>query len=194
MTTRKTLVCAAAMTLCATASLAGGATATLRDDADGFQITVPADWTKGPIPEGPTHIRAVFRSPSYDSSYETCNIVAQYDPDKLNQPQNQLNALMTSGGMMKAWKARAPKSGMEVQGGSTVQLPGGVVALASEGSLGLNHLFGLYKTTGHFKDLLVMVPSNSYAVTCGIEQRDYPAHRKEIEQIIATFKLIARKR
>jgi hypothetical protein len=189
----KLLVFVGAMTLCATASLAGNATTTFRDDADGFQVTVPADWTKGPIPDGFAYIRVVFQSPSYDSTYESCNVVAKYVPDQIKGPQDQLNALMTSGTMMKVWKARAPQSGMEVQGGNIVQLPGGVVALASEGTLGLNHLFGLYKTTGHFKDLLAMIPANSYAVTCAVEQSDYPAHHKELEQIIATFKIIARK-
>lgn len=161
---------------------------TIRDDADGFSVAVPAGWTQEPIPYGSKQARALMRGPDYDKTRASCYVtVDHYTAVGLSQAA--LNETIRRGALMHA-RTRAAKGGLTVQNGKVIPFADGIVATAMEGTIRFDHLLGLYKTTGRYKSLAVMIPNYSYMATCAAEQHDYPGHREAFDRIIASFKLV----
>jgi hypothetical protein len=176
----------AAMLLAAPATAAGPQV--FRDDVAGFQIAILPGWTTEQVPSDMTGGRVMLDAPDSETSGENCSVIFLRDSDTVHQTQDQINAGMRNGEMLRKYRGWADAE-QTVVGGGPFQLANGVVGVTIDKTEPISYLF-FFQSTFHLRELIVHIPGRGYIVTCGVRQDDFASHRRAIDQIFSSLTLI----
>ncbi|HEX4862162.1 MAG TPA: hypothetical protein VFV07_13070 [Rhizomicrobium sp.] len=162
-----------------------------RNKTDGYQIAIPPGWTKTEPPHGQKRGFLVLEPSGTGSTGENCRVGAYRDPGTARQTQDQINAGMRDGTVLREDRASKDKE-ETVVGGGPMQLAGGIVGLTVDKTRPFSYLL-FFRSTMRLRELDVRVPGRGYLVICVVLDADYPSQRKTLDQIFTSFEPVAQK-